>query len=863
VALTLSLLAMLHQSSGDYSKAEKLYKRSITICEKNYHKSPENLANSLSNLGALYADAGDYEKAEALYQRALAIVENTKGTENSSVASILNNLALLYYYLNDFDKSEKLYQRTLAIWEKTLGKNHLNVATSLDNLAMLYESSEKYVKAKKLYDRALSIRESSLAPDHPDIFRTLNNLATLFMFLEDFEKAEKLFDRVLVNKQNTIGIHTASYANSLHNLAVLYRIMGNFQKAEKMLSQATEIWEETLGPEHPNVATGLAHLSVLHANQGAYEKAYDLILHTLDIEDKLLDQVMGFTSEDQKLKFVSMNNWSLYDFLNLVNQHLRQDSGKIKNALNVWLKRKGAILEVQKRYQEAIFYDRSPETAKLFQDLSGVRARLSNLTFVQPGTKNEQTYKQKKTDLENEKDRLEARLSRLSRPFAIKQEEIRADCEKIARMLSPQTVLVEFAKIETIKSKKNDKEILQDRYISFVLHAGGGNLVSMIDLGDADKIDKMITQYKRELSESGNAQKDVAIKSSQKLYDLVFRPLIKDLRTVKEIFISPDGNLNLIPFEVLQRPDGRFLIEDYTFNYLASGRDIIGFGKIPSNGGKYLLMGDPDFNLGSNEKTAVLDRIKIKNNLETLLVKRSANFNEISFEPLYYAREELDKIGDIMGKEKSEIYTGKEALEEILMNNPGPEILHLATHGFFLNDQDFSCSGRGWQTTELPEQHKSLSDRTDKIINVENPLLRSGFLLAGAEQSLISSDTGKNDGIVTAEKILGLNLHGTKMVVLSACDTGLGDVKSGEGVFGLRRAFTQAGAKSLVMSLWKVPDRETKELMVRFYRNIKSGAMNRCQALRKAALSQIDIVRQRYGHASPRYWGAFVFLGEP
>jgi len=349
----------------------------------------------------------------------------------------------------------------------------------------------------------------------------------------------------------------------------------------------------------------------------------------------------------------------------------------------------------------------------------------------------------------------------------------------------------------------------------------------------------------------------------EKLYDLVFRPLLKDLGTVKEIFISPDGNLNLMAFEVLQGPDGRFLIEDYTFNYLASGRDIIGFGKNPSSGGKYLLMGDPDFNLGSDEKMAVLNRINIKNDVEMLLAKRSANFNEVSFEPLHYAREELDDICDIMGRKKSDIYSGKEALEEILMNKPGPEILHLATHGFFLNDQDLPSSGRGWQTADLPEKDEHPSDRIDRVINVENPLLRSGILLAGAKRSLISGNTGKNDGIVTAEKILGLNLHGTKMVVLSACDTGLGEVECGEGVFGLRRAFTQAGAKSLVMSLWKVPDRETKELMVQFYRNIKSRAMNRCHALRKATLDQINIVRQRYGHANPRYWGAFVFMGEP
>jgi len=150
-----------------------------------------------------------------------------------------------------------------------------------------------------------------------------------------------------------------------------------------------------------------------------------------------------------------------------------------------------------------------------------------------------------------------------------------------------------------------------------------------------------------------------------------------------------------------------------------------------------------------------------------------------------------------------------------------------------------------------------------KGVKVENPLLRSGIALAGANNALKSGEPQKSDGIVTAEKILGLRLRGTDMVVLSACDTGLGEVKTGEGVYGLRRAFIQAGAKSLVMSMWSVPDRETKELMIEFYRNALSGKMNRCQALRQAALKQMKVVRERYGQTNPFHWGAFVFLGEP
>jgi CHAT domain-containing protein len=181
-----------------------------------------------------------------------------------------------------------------------------------------------------------------------------------------------------------------------------------------------------------------------------------------------------------------------------------------------------------------------------------------------------------------------------------------------------------------------------------------------------------------------------------------------------------------------------------------------------------------------------------------------------------------------------------DALEEILTRHRDPKILHLATHGFFLTDQD-------------------LVDDKGKA-RYENPLVRSGFVLAGANKSM---KTGSDEGIMTAEKVLSLKLRGTDIVVLSACETGLGDVKSGEGVFGLRRAFTQAGTKGIVMSMWSVPDRETKEIMVNFYTNILVKKMKRPEALRQAILAELSEVKKRYNGTNPFFWGAFVYLGEP
>ena len=391
-----------------------------------------------------------------------------------------------------------------------------------------------------------------------------------------------------------------------------------------------------------------------------------------------------------------------------------------------------------------------------------------------------------------------------------------------------------------------------DSYVAFILHAGEGNEVGMVNLGDAGQIDDLIAKYKKLLSKSVKGDCETALAASTKLYDLVFHPLSQKLGIAKDIFISPDGNLNLVPFEALQKPDGSFLIDEYTFNYVSAGRDLLGFENNQSIDGKCLLMGAPDFNLAQPKSTNVQ---------KPLLANRSADLGELTFIPLPHAKSELEAIGSILGPELSSVYTGKDALEETLLNANHPAIIHLATHGFFLSDHELAGTGRGFNMAALSPTGEQSHSQVQ--IDIENPLLRSGILLAGAKRSLTNGNNGSHDGIVTAEKILGMNLHGTKMVVLSACDTGLGEVKSGEGVFGLRRAFTQAGAKSLVMSLWKVPDRETKELMVQFYRNIKSGTMNRCQALRQAILKEKEIVKQRYGHDNPRYWGAFVFMGQP
>jgi CHAT domain-containing protein len=331
----------------------------------------------------------------------------------------------------------------------------------------------------------------------------------------------------------------------------------------------------------------------------------------------------------------------------------------------------------------------------------------------------------------------------------------------------------------------------------------------------------------------------------------------KELSGVERVFISPDGALNLIPFELLRDPEGKFLIEKYTFNYLAAGRDLVGFGEKKTGAGRPLLVGDPDFDLNPKQRAQALDKVGTSADRASNAV-RSADLRGMNFKRLAGTRAEVSAIGDLLGRERCEVFLDNSALEELLQSRKAPRFLHLATHGFFLKDQEVAAAP-GFRGVVL-DMDQPFAKPAGPRVSVENPLLRCGLALAGANRA--GSVEQGSDGILTADEVLSLPLRGTELVVLSACETGLGEVKKGEGVYGLRRVFTQAGARSLVMSMWSVPDRETQELMVEFYRNAVSGKMDRCQALRQAALKQKEVVRQRYGQDHPFYWGAFVFLGQ-
>jgi CHAT domain-containing protein len=367
------------------------------------------------------------------------------------------------------------------------------------------------------------------------------------------------------------------------------------------------------------------------------------------------------------------------------------------------------------------------------------------------------------------------------------------------------------------------------RYVAFVVGKTGDPV--LIDLGPTPPIDEAIEQLRQSMSDPRD---DHARDRGHALYALTMAKIAPALGGATSVLIAPDGALNVVPFAALVDDHGDYLIKRFTFTYLTSGRDLLRLTHQvrPRNPGA--IFADPAFDAGAGPTAAptTLSRGRRSNDLARQIWK-----------PLPGTAQEADEI--IHRLPSLAMYRGARATETALKALHGPKILHLATHGFFLDDQQ--------PLAAAPASPSSIQSTPSYGEAYENPLLRAGLVLAGANQLA----SGDDDGILTAMEASGLDLDGTQIVVLSACETGVGKVTNGDGVYGLRRALVIAGAESMVMSLWQVDDTATRDLMAGYYARLTAGKP------RSAALRDIQLeIQGKPKYAHPYYWASFLPAGD-
>ena len=838
VAKALNNLALVYDRKGDYAKAEEIYQRSLSIWVKELGPDHPDVAFAVDNLAKIYLYKGDYAKAEPLFQRALAIREKSMAPDHANVATSLNNLAALYTRMGDYTQAEPLYKRSVAIWEKRLGPDNASLAPPLNNLATLYVNMGDYEAAELLFQRVLAIREKALGRDHPDVGTTLINLGqAYFKSKKDDARVEALFQRSLDILDKALGSEHPTVALLLSSLAALYEKQGDDDRAEQFYQRALGIREKALGPNHPEVAQSLDSLAKLYLKKGDTQQAVALLARSSEVRERNLNLNLAIGSERQKLGYLELFAADTDHALSLHIQSAPSDIRALQLALTTVLRRKGRGLEAATDNIATLRSHASPPDQLLLVNLSDARSRLAAFTLRGPGKTSAAAHRSQLDQLGAEVDKLEAAISARSAEFRAQSHPI--TIEAVQSAIPEGAALVEFALYHPGDAKIDYQH--PARYAAYLLTARGR--AQWVDLGEAAAIDRAVASWRQALRNPARA--DVR-NLARAVDEMVMRPVRSLLGRSQHLLISPDGPLNLIPFAALVDEHSNYLVDRYTITYLTSGRDLLRLQVPRESQSAPVVLADPAFGEPAMVAAHVGAGRKDARNGNGDGERVQVDYSQIFFGPLPGVSAEVRALKELLPQ--ATFLTKEGATKAALRNVKGPSILHIATHGFFLEEAP-SASENSGETASAKDQTR-LGKWT---VRVANPLLRSGLALAGANQG----DKGADDGVLTALEAAGLDLWGTKLVVLSACDTGVGQVKNGDGVYGLRRALVLAGSESQMMSLWPVSDRSTRDLIISYYKGLMQG-QGRGEALRQA---QVKMLRNK-AHRHPYYWASFIQSGE-
>jgi CHAT domain-containing protein/Tfp pilus assembly protein PilF len=781
------------------------------------------VATSLNNLALRLRDQGKYAAADPLYRRSLAIKEKALGPDHPDVATSLNNLANLLSDQGKYAAAEPLYHRSLALTEKALGSDHPDVATSLNNLALLLIDQGKYVAAEPLSRRSLVIREKALGSDHPDVATSLNNLANLLSAQGKYATAETLIRRSLSITEKALGPDHPDVSIRLQNLAFYLADQGKYDAAESLYRRSLSIAEKMLGPNHPNAITILGNLSVLLGLQKDYGAAVAILGRSLQKESAWLVRELPLLPDRERiaqLRKIGRGWEAAFGLIAVYPQaaHL---------ALDARLNRQGLLPEIEHR-QALLLSAPSLDRAKVLQ-VQALSQRLSSVSLPAD----------RRPALRQQQDKLQAELYNLIPDLQLRL----VDSAMVAKALPADGALVEFQRYRQFDGRKRkDKVWGAAQYIALVLKPEG--TVRAVALGPAAIIDD---QVHKGLRASAEQLSDAEAIWAQ-LSDQVLKPLLPHLKGSRRWFVSLDGELNRTPFAALPVPlqPDLPLAQAVHLRLLTTGRELVRLQQPAPSSTAAVVMANPSYDLlGAHRESAA-------NADETSIVvqRRSAELGNNQWKPLPGSEREGQKVANLLA---TGLTSGAAATTTALQRQKGPKVLHIATHGFFVADQETKPTQALRAIQEVSPLLRSLRQ--------EDPQLRSGLVLAGANQPDLDPN---DDGYLTAAEAVNLNLKGTELVVLSACSTGQGDVRTGEGVYGLQRSLTVAGARSTMLSLWKVDDDATAEFMGRYYQRLKAGE-GRSDAL--AAVQQefrSGKVQSPSGTnwKEPYYWAAWQLVGD-
>jgi CHAT domain-containing protein/Tfp pilus assembly protein PilF len=836
-AMGLTNLANLYYEMGKYNFAKVNYSQALNIYKKTLGEEDPDYLSTLNNSGVLYKEMGDYKAAESCYIQAMEIRKKILTEEHPDYAGSLTNLGSLYLKMGNYEGADTLYKQALGIYKREKNRNFDII---LNNLGAFYLITKKYKSAEPYLKEALEIRRKIDGEESSNYASSLNNLGRLYKGMGDYIAAEPYYKQALEIKRKAVGEENLDFANSLNSLGILYLNMGDYIAAEPYFKQALEIGKKSLGEEHPDYISTEVSFAYLLSKTNREREAYRILNQNFSKIAKQVANNFEWLTDNQKEAYWKKESsfyTNLSFFANEVVQKVPEVAGLNYNGS---LLTKSKLLEAQITKND--FYI---EKNELWEEL-GYRNRL--LAKLESEGSLEKSRLEK---LNFEVDSLDKRLTLSWPEYSQQKKNLQITWNQVQQNLEEGEAAIEFVRFEN----KSDSLI----YYNALVLKKGDSYPQLIKL--CAEQDLQFVSPERGFSE---------------YYSLVWQPLEGALQGINTIYYAPTGELYNVPFHAIyvpkeveekivpkkinpggnksytelskadQLPD--YLMDRYTLHQLTSTRYLaMGLKQKAQEpiGTTLALVGAVNFDYLPGS----IDKPRKNKNEETDI--RGSGYKGKPLEYLGGTKKEVDAIYRQVSKAgwQTTVFIGNNATKEEIIKLEGKEskeILHLATHGYAFPENDFQDTTISQNSLKYNYRHST------------NPMVRSGLILAGGNWAWTGSDTlskgGAGNGILTALEVSQLNLKKTKLVVLSACETGLGKIEGNEGTFGLKRGFKLAGVEQLIVSLWNIPDESTQELMALFYSDL-THTKNPTLSFQKAQ----QAMREKYP-TSPYYWAGFVMV---
>lgn len=789
----LEAAAMYYQVKGNYDKAEMLYLKSLAMRGEQFGKTSEPYVCTLGNLATLRMNQGSLAASEDILNYLEKLYRQVKGKESAEYVITMNNKAMLEARMGRLEKASAMLPELLKN-QAVIGFNVLDAERIRTNQALLLAANNKQNEAIALLTDVIQVLEKNKLDNHPDSFTIAIYLGRIHMSASQRERGQLLIDAAIKKISNTLGTAHPVYFDAKSAMVDSYMDLKMYSEALTEINTLLPVMESKYGIRNKSYLDVVVKGAYCQWKTNDIRGAMDRFLPAMREYIRMTDALFTSLSEAEQSAFWSMLKPQLDLFYLFAAENFAQFPDLPEQAFDLNLRTKGLLINNSRNVKERILKSKDAQLTGQFKQWQRLKESMTIYYSMRKEDLDEQGINVQ--DVENQVNDLEKSLVQVSSSFA-HLEAAKGSFKSVQQSIEPGEVAVEVIRVKALLGE--DQTV---KYISLVVSPSGMPVLTLLKEGDGLE-SRDIAYYRNFIALGGDDRR-----SGERYWN----SLLKGIPKNSTVYFSADGVYHNVSLNTMRNQDGRFLIDEYKIVSLSSTRLLAGYKSRTSQVSVLqdaMLIGGPDF--GASGTVPALPG----------------------------ALAEIEQVGEILQNNRIAItrLTRGDATKSAFQSMPSPEVLHVATHGFFL-------------------RNPVLDDARGIVGHVsttaDNPLFRSGLLLAGASGAVGSGGINvAGEGVVTAYEAMNLDLERTRLVVLSACETGLGQVVNGEGVYGLIRAMQLAGAKAQIMSLWKVDDRATQHLMTNFYSLfVKSGDL--AGSFRKA---QQDL---RKVYPDPMFWGAFV-----